>query len=555
MKKTLSILLALMMTVSVVLVPMTAFADNILNSVKVSYYSEYLKAGVQKDWFFDIEDEYYECYHIVTSSKDTGLFKKSGSNYEKYKKKLVTAGEYAYYFKIVIDDGCKFSNTFTCSLTDKKFKLEQVSDGAHEKMYRVVGLKARNAIDSIFLTADYLPSEIADTKKVKNLKAKYAYTEQLKLSGSYIKIEKAYFIKDTKKWLKAKPTKDKKLIGKYYLVVILKSNSKDTDIERYCSLVIKAKNERFEKYSCAHKKIDKDSYAFCIRIKADSVTKKNSKYNLNNKRNGFKASLVESEKARNSVKGKTVVIPKTVKAKGVGSLKVKMIDWFGFSYTDIKGVVIPKTVTEIGYYAFEYCTNLSSVKIPKSVTRIGYSAFADCRKLSSVNISKNVKKIDGAPFRYNSKLKKINVEKSSKNFKSVDGVLYNKKMTVLIQYPAGKKDKKFKVPSSVKKIDVAAFEGCKYLTEVSIPKSVQTIAAHAFESCPNLKVVKLEKGIKLGKIGERAFGTYYNKYYERKLSGVKVYYKNSEAKKRLEEYNKLMYKGWGIKNCINIKKG
>ena len=45
---------------------------------------------------------------------------------------------------------------------------------------------------------------------------------------------------------------------------------------------------------------------------------------------------------------------------------------------------IPNSVTEIGYYAFYYCTSLASITIPDSVTSIGNCAFYDCASLKDV---------------------------------------------------------------------------------------------------------------------------------------------------------------------------
>jgi hypothetical protein len=57
----------------------------------------------------------------------------------------------------------------------------------------------------------------------------------------------------------------------------------------------------------------------------------------------------------------------------------------GGSYT-----TIPNSVTSIGDYAFNQCTNLTSVVIPNSVTSIGDSAFRECTNLTSVVIGNSV---------------------------------------------------------------------------------------------------------------------------------------------------------------------
>jgi hypothetical protein len=50
----------------------------------------------------------------------------------------------------------------------------------------------------------------------------------------------------------------------------------------------------------------------------------------------------------------------------------------------IKGVILPKSLTSIGWQAFLWCESLASVTIPASVTRIENSAFGECKSLTSV---------------------------------------------------------------------------------------------------------------------------------------------------------------------------
>jgi hypothetical protein len=140
---------------------------------------------------------------------------------------------------------------------------------------------------------------------------------------------------------------------------------------------------------------------------------------------------------------------------------------------------VPGTVAAITEHAFDYC-GLTVIHIPANVLDMGESVFPNGAKLTAINV-------DGA----------------NPNFASVDGVLFNKDLTKLLAYPAGKdavggassakarlKAAKgsFTIPSSVKEIGVGAFEGCAALKKITIPKSVTVIGDDAFKNCGNLSI-------------------------------------------------------------------
>ena len=61
-----------------------------------------------------------------------------------------------------------------------------------------------------------------------------------------------------------------------------------------------------------------------------------------------------------------------------------------FAPAGLPEYTIPDSVTEIGHYAFDYCSSLTGVTIPDSVTTIGAWAFRDCSSLPSVTIPDSV---------------------------------------------------------------------------------------------------------------------------------------------------------------------
>ena len=52
--------------------------------------------------------------------------------------------------------------------------------------------------------------------------------------------------------------------------------------------------------------------------------------------------------------------------------------------------IIPNTVTEIGDYAFYYCTSIEKIDVPNSVTKICNGAFSNCSSLSSIRLPESL---------------------------------------------------------------------------------------------------------------------------------------------------------------------
>ena len=132
-------------------------------------------------------------------------------------------------------------------------------------------------------------------------------------------------------------------------------------------------------------------------------------------------------------------------------------------YNDSDSVsVIPSTVTyqgetytvsSIGFYAFDSCTNLTSVIIPNSVTSIEPSAFYDCASLTSIIIPGSVTSIGYRAFQ------------GCRNLTSIT------------------------FSNGLSSIDYKAFLGCRSLTSITIPNSVTYIATSAFQNCNNLRTL------------------------------------------------------------------
>ncbi len=146
-------------------------------------------------------------------------------------------------------------------------------------------------------------------------------------------------------------------------------------------------------------------------------------------------------------------------------------------------VVIPNSVTSIGYMAFYYCRGLTSLTIGNSVTSIGDEAFYGCNRLTSLTIG-NSASIGREAFCGCSRLASVTIGNSET------------------------------IGNSMASIGREAFSGCKSLTSVTIPNSVTSIGDWAFSGCSGL--TSLTIGNSVTSIGDYAF------YYCRGLTSLTI---------------------------------
>jgi hypothetical protein len=174
-----------------------------------------------------------------------------------------------------------------------------------------------------------------------------------------------------------------------------------------------------------------------------------------------------------------------------------------YDCTNLASVTIGANLTSIPYEAFAGCGSLTSVAIPNNVTNIGVQAFAFCASLTNIMIGNGLVSLGGQAFIYCTSLTTITVAALNSAYSSVDGVLFNKNQTTLIQYPAGKVGS-YTIPNSVTSIGDSAVDYCTNLTNVTIPNSVTSISARAFCWCTSL--TSLTIGNSVTNISYSAFG-------------------------------------------------
>ena len=171
--------------------------------------------------------------------------------------------------------------------------------------------------------------------------------------------------------------------------------------------------------------------------------------------------------------------------------------------TRLTSIALPDGVTSIGHSAFLACTGLTSVVLPEGLTSIGYWAFGECENLTSVEIPDSLTSIGSGAFADCPKLETITVSDSNPNYCVLGGVLFNKNVTELICYPAGKIESTYTTPESVTAIAHEAFSGCDRLTSIAISDGVTSIGDYAFSYCTSLTGIDLPDGVT--SIGNGAF--------------------------------------------------
>ena len=185
-----------------------------------------------------------------------------------------------------------------------------------------------------------------------------------------------------------------------------------------------------------------------------------------------------------------VDIPKMIDGKSVTSIKYNAFR----GCTSLKSITIPNSVMSIGSSAFRGCTSLTSITIPNSVTSIESDAFGGCTSLTSITIPNSVTSIESDAFGGCTSLTAINVATRNQNYVSVNGVLYDKNKTVIIRYPAGKKDKSYSILDGVMGICACAFETCVNLESITLPDSVTVMGLSVFNGCKSLTTINVAAG-------------------------------------------------------------
>ena len=144
----------------------------------------------------------------------------------------------------------------------------------------------------------------------------------------------------------------------------------------------------------------------------------------------------------------------------------------GTSYT------VPSTVTQIG--GFGNNTTLTSITLPEGLRTIDTYAFTESI-ITSISIPDSVDSYGSYPFYQNRALESFTVGAANSILKSVDGVLYSKDGTTLLEYPGGRRNESFSIPSGVTTL-ASQWTYAQYLKSMTVPSTVTAIGSGGFSN-------------------------------------------------------------------------
>ena len=96
--------------------------------------------------------------------------------------------------------------------------------------------------------------------------------------------------------------------------------------------------------------------------------------------------------------------------------------------------------------------------------------------------------VSGVHFRNCPNLKEITVDPNQNTVTAIDGVLFSKDCSILIEYPCAKKGR-YSLPASVSVISDNAFENVSAMTEITLSEDIQNVGSNAFANCTALQII------------------------------------------------------------------
>jgi len=169
--------------------------------------------------------------------------------------------------------------------------------------------------------------------------------------------------------------------------------------------------------------------------------------------------------------------------------------------TNLRELILPNTVSNIGYYTILGCASLEEFVVPDGVTSFDVRMYS-CVSLKSFKIGKNVSWIvdDTCIFDNSPSLESLTVHEDNTTYHSAGNCIIK---TATKTLAVGCKTSIIPTDGSVTALGSFAFYGCKSLINIKIPNTVTEIGSFVFNSCTSLTTMEMPDTITT--IGTGAF--------------------------------------------------
>ena len=178
----------------------------------------------------------------------------------------------------------------------------------------------------------------------------------------------------------------------------------------------------------------------------------------------------------------------------IGKINQKDLSWIfemsNYKYR-IKTLDLTNTIIESCEICFDPDGHDESVTFRKNTIQLGGTTYP---KIKKYILPKFITNIETNQIEFWS-FSDIDISNENIFYSSNEGVLYNKKQTKIIRFPANKPDISFSIPNTVISIGEDSFSDCKNLTSIIIPNSVTTIENRAFCSCESLTDINISESV------------------------------------------------------------
>lgn len=175
-----------------------------------------------------------------------------------------------------------------------------------------------------------------------------------------------------------------------------------------------------------------------------------------------------------------IIVPGTF--QGVPVIKIK--EFAFYQKSRLRNLIISNNILVIEKSAFSNCENLIDIELPETIEQIGYNAFDGCTQLK-------YEKKEGLYYLGNKKNNYIYLAKAEKNI-SLSSVEEGCKLIAPYAFMDCKDLEKVQIPFGVISIGRQGFDGCDKLKTVLLPRSIKFLDSFVFARCGKLSQLSFE---------------------------------------------------------------